>query len=74
MPTVEDLQVIKKYYMLDEIYTFKELKPYLYSEFNLDLNKNYEFLVRGLPISDTSSINELFQAYMPNESLTIREI
>ncbi len=73
MPTIKDLENILENWMLGPDSTFKELKTYLFSEFNLNRSKDYEFLVRGLPIDENMKMDQIFKMYMPIEAIIVKE-
>ncbi len=73
MPTIKDLENILENWMLEPSATFKELKTYLFSEFNLNRSKDYEFLVRGLPIEENMKMSQILKMYMPIEAVMVKE-
>ncbi|MFX1259728.1 MAG: hypothetical protein ACFFAN_17890 [Promethearchaeota archaeon] len=76
MVNIKDIANLLEDYMLDTDIEFRELKPYLYSEFKWDVDplKPSHFMIRGIPISDDIKVNELLKSHMPEEVIILKEI
>ena len=75
MVSIKDIEKLLEDFMLEPDVKFGELKPYLLSEFewNVDPLKS-QFLVRGLPISSDISVSEMLKKYLPNETIVLKLI
>ena len=73
---MKDIEKLLEDFMLSPDNKFGELKPYLLSEFewNVDPLKNFQFFVRGLPISDDEIVADILKKHMPNETIVLKEI
>jgi len=76
MVAVKDIEKILEDYMLSPDIKFSELRPYLLNEFewDVDLLKKSQFMIRGIFIKDDMIVNELLKAYLPMETLVLKEI
>ena len=75
MVNMKDIEKLIEDFMLEPDVKFGELKTYLVSEFewNADPLKS-QFFVRGLPISDDTSVSEMLKKHLPNEIIVLKEI
>lgn len=75
MVNVKDLEKLLEDYMLESDITFKELKPYILNEYewNIDRMKKLDFLIRGKVVPDDLKLRDLFKAYLPIETLVVKE-
>ena len=75
MVSIKDIEKLLEDFMLEPDVKFGELKPYLLSEFewNVDPLKS-QFMVRGLPISDDKIVGDLLKSHMPNETIVLKLI
>jgi hypothetical protein len=75
MVSVADIEKLIDEFMLDKSITFKELKPYLLSEFEwkTESGKKYEFLIRNMPLPDDETVLEYLKKFLPVEVLLYRE-
>jgi len=75
MVSIKDIEKLLEDFMLEPDVKFGELKPYLLSEFewNVDPLKS-QFLIRGLPISNDISVSEMLKKYLPNETIVLKLI
>ena len=76
MANVKDIEKILEDYMLSPDIKFSELRPYLINEFEWDVDplKKSQFMIRGIVIKDDMIVNELLKAYLPMETLVLKEI
>ncbi len=76
MVNVKDIENVLETYMLSPDVKFSELKPYLTSEFewNVDQLKETQFMIRGIVIEDDMIISELLKTYLPMETIILKEI
>ncbi len=76
MVNMKDIEKLAEDYMLEPDAKFSELKPYLLSEFewNVDPQKQSYFLIRGRPIPDDKTIGGILKSHMPNETIVLKEI
>ncbi len=76
MANVKDIEKILEDYMLSPDIKFSELRPYLLNEFewDVDLLKKSQFMIRGIVIKDDMIVSELLKAYLPMETLVLKEI
>ncbi len=76
MVNVKDIENVLETYMLSPDVKFSELKPYLTSEFewNVDQLNETQFMIRGIVIEDDMIISELLKTYLPMETIILREI
>ena len=75
MVNMKDIEKLMEDFMLDPDVKFGELKTYLLSEFEWNVDpQNSKFYVRGLPISDDSSVSEMLQKHLPNEIIVLKEV
>ena len=76
MPTVEDIKKLLEDFMLDSDIPFRELKPYLLSEFewdNIDKALNFQFLIRNIPIEDNMIVSDILKSYLPVEKIIAQQ-
>ncbi len=75
MVSVQDIEKLIEDFMLEKDITFKELKPYLLSEFewNIESGKNYEFMIRNMALPDDEKVLEFLKKFMPIEALLYRQ-
>ena len=73
---MKDIAKLVEDFMLEDDEKFKDLKPYLLSEFNWNIDplKSSQFMIRGMPVSDDISIEELLKKYLPEEVIILKEI
>lgn len=76
MVSIKDIEKLLEDFMLEPDVKFGELKPYLLSEFewNVDPMKKTQFMIRGLPISDDKIVDDLLKSHMPNETIVLKLI
>ena len=76
MVTVKDIEKVLEDYLLTPDITFKELRPYLLSEFewNVDPLKKSQFMIRGIGIKEDMIVGELLKTYLPMETIVLKEI
>ncbi len=76
MVSVKDIQKLLENYMLEPEIPFKDLKPYLLSEFDWKVNplKKSQFMIRGLPISDEKLVSDILKSYLPTEVIILKDI
>jgi hypothetical protein len=76
MVAVKDIEKILEDYMLSPDIKFSELRPYLLNEFEWDVDplKKSQFMIRGIVIKDDMIVSELLKAYLPMETLVLKEI
>lgn len=76
MANVKDIEKILEDYMLSLDIKFSELRPYLLNEFEWDVDplKKSQFMIRGIVIKDDMIVSELLKAYLPMETLVLKEI
>ena len=76
MVNMKDIEKLAEDYMLDPDAKFSELKPYLLSEFewNVDPLKQSYFLIRGRSVPDEKTIGEILKSHMPNETIVLKEM
>ena len=76
MVAVKDIEKILEDYMLSLDIKFSELRPYLLNEFEWDVHplKKSQFMIRGIVIKDDMIVSELLKAYLPMETLVLKEI
>ena len=72
---MKDIEKLIEDFMLEPDVKFGELKTYLVSEFewNADPLKS-QFFVRGLPISDDTSVSEMLKKHLANEIIILKEV
>ena len=75
MVNMKDIEKLIEDFMLEPDVKFGELKTYLVSEFewNADPLKS-QFFVRGLPISDDTSVSEMLKKHLANEIIILKEV
>lgn len=76
MVTVKDIkQVLEDYLMTPDI-PFRELRPYILSEFKWDVDplKKSQFMIRGIGIKDDMIVEELLKTYLPMETIVLKEV
>jgi len=75
MVQVKDIEKLIDDFMLDKDITFKELKPYLLSEFEWKVvsGKKYEFMIRNMPLPDDEKVLEHLKKFLPMEVLLYKE-
>ena len=75
MVSVADIEKLVDEFMLDKDITFKELKPYLLSEFEwkTEPGKKYEFTIRMIPLPDDEKVLNYLKKFMPMEVLLYKE-
>ena len=75
MVNMKDIEKLIEDFMLEPDVKFGELKTYLLSEFewNADPLKS-QFFVRGLPISDDTSVSEMLKKHLANEIIILKEV
>ena len=76
MVTVKDIEKVLEDYLMSPDITFGELRPYLLSEFewNVDPLKKSQFMIRGIGIKDDMIVREILKAYLPMETIVLKEI
>jgi hypothetical protein len=76
MVTVKDIQKVLEDYLLTPDIKFSELRPYLLSEFNWDVDplKKSQFMIRGIAIKDDMIVDEILKTYLPMETIVLQEI
>jgi hypothetical protein len=76
MVIVKDIEKILEDYMIEPEATFKEIKRYLLTEFewNVDPLKKSQFMIRGIPIKDETKISDIFKRYLPEEMILLKEV
>ena len=76
MANVKVIEKILEDYMLSPDIKFSELRPYLLNEFEWDVDplKKSQFMIRGIVISDDMIVSKLLKAYLPMETLVLKEI
>jgi hypothetical protein len=76
MVNVKDIQKLLENYMLEPEIPFKDLKPYLLSEFDWKVNpiKKSQFMIRGLPILDDRLVSDILKSFLPNETIILKLI
>jgi hypothetical protein len=75
MVSVSDIEKLIEEFMLDKDITFKAIKPYLLSEFEwkTEPGKQYEFLIRNMPLPDDEKVVDYLKKFLPVEVLLYRE-
>jgi len=63
-------------YMIELDDKFIEIKRYLLSEFDWDVDplKKSQFMIRGIPIKDDIKLSEILKSYLPEEVVILKEI
>lgn len=75
MVSIKDIEKLLEDFMLEPDVKFGELKPYLLSEFEWNVDPlQSQFMVRGLPISDDKIVGDLLKSHMPNETIVLKLI
>ncbi|MBD3254746.1 MAG: hypothetical protein GF383_06615 [Candidatus Lokiarchaeota archaeon] len=76
MVKVKDIKNILEEYMLDADAKFSEIKPYLRSSFDWEIDplKNNEFMIRGIIIDDNKKVSEILESHLPEESIVYKEV
>ena len=70
MVSIKDIEKLLEDFMLEPDVKFGELKPYLLSEFEWNVDPlNSQFMVRGLPIPNDSWVVRLHAAPRPARKL-----
>jgi len=76
MVTVKDLEQVLEDYLMTPDISFRELRPYLLSEFKWDVDplKKSQFMIRGIGIKDDMIVDELLKTYLPMETIVLKEL
>jgi hypothetical protein len=76
MVNMKDIEKLVEDFMLELDAKFSELKPYLLSEFewNVDPAKQSYFLIRGRPIPEDKTIGDILKSHMSNETIVLKEM
>ncbi len=76
MVKVKDIEKVMDDYMIEPDDKFFEIKRYLISEFDWNVNplKESQFMIRGIPIKDDMKLSEILKSYLPEEVVTLKEI
>jgi hypothetical protein len=76
MVQVKDIERIMDDYMVDPDDKFIEIKRYLLSEFewNVDPLKKSQFIIRGIPIEDDREVGDILKSFLPDEVISLKEI
>ena len=76
MVKVKDIEKLMDDYMIELDDKFIEIKRYLLSEFDWDVDplKKSQFMIRGIPIEDDRKLSEILNAFLPEEVITLKEI
>ena len=73
---VKDIEKVMDDYLIEPDDKFIEVKRYLLSEFEWDVDplKKSQFMIRGIPIKDDMQLREILKSYLPEEAVTLKEI
>ncbi|MHA1254379.1 MAG: hypothetical protein ACTSPS_02145 [Promethearchaeota archaeon] len=76
MVTVKDIEQVLEDYLMTPDIPFRELRPYLLSEFKWDVDplKKSQFMIRGIGIKDDMIVDELLKTYLPMETIVLKEL
>lgn len=76
MVKVKDIEKVMDDYLIEPDDKFIEIKRYLLSEFDWDVDplKKSQFMIRGIPIKDDMQLREILKSYLPEEVVTLKEI
>lgn len=76
MVNVKDLEKLMDDYMIDSDEIFLHIKRYLLTEFDwkIDPMKRSQFQIRGIPIEDNRKLSDIFNSFLPEEIITLKEI
>lgn len=76
MVKVKDIEKLMDDFMIEPEEKFIDLKRYLLSEFewNADPLKKSQFMIRGIPIEDDIKLEDLLNAYLPDEIVVLKEV
>ncbi|MFX1311328.1 MAG: hypothetical protein ACFFHD_01780 [Promethearchaeota archaeon] len=76
MVKVKDIEKLMEEFMFEPDDTFMEIKRYLLSEFDWDVDplKKSQFMIRGIPIEDDQKLSEILKSFLPEELLILKEI
>jgi len=76
MVKVKDIEKLMDDLMIEPDDKFIDLKRYLLSEFewNVDPLKKSQFLIRGIPIEDSMKLGDLLKTYLPEEMVVLKEV
>ena len=76
MVNMTDIEKLIEDFMIERDAKFDELKPYLLNEFewNIDTSKQTYFLIRGRPISEDKTIDQILKSHLPNETIVLKEM
>ena len=76
MVKVKDIEKLMDDYMIELDDRFIEIKRYLLSEFDWNVNplKKSQFMIRGIPIEDNRKLSDILNAFLPEEIITLKEI
>ena len=74
MVNMTDIEKLIEDFMIERDAKFGELKQYLLSEFewNVDPSKPSKFLIRGRPVSEEKTIDDILKSHLPNETLILK--
>ncbi len=76
MVTVKDIKVLMDDFFIEREEEFREIKRYLLSEFNwnVDKSKNTQFVIRGIPIEDNRLLSDVLGSFLPEEVILLKEL
>jgi len=76
MVNVRDIEKLMDDFMIESNEKFIELRRYLLSEFDWDVDpmKKTQFMIRGIPIKDDMILGDILKNYLPEEVITLKEI
>ncbi len=76
MVKVKDIEKLMDDYMIELDDKFIDLKRYLLSEFdwNVDPTKKSQFMIRGIPIEDDMKLGDILKSYLPDEVIILKQI
>ena len=74
MVNVKDLEKLMDDFMVEPSEKFIEIKRYLLSEFEWDVDplKKSTFSIRGIPIEDDRTLEDILRSFLPEEIIILK--
>ncbi|MHA1915821.1 MAG: hypothetical protein ACW986_11935 [Promethearchaeota archaeon] len=74
MVNVRDLEKLMDDFMVEPGEKFIEIKRYLLSEFEWDIDplKKSQFSIRGIPLEDDRKLEDILKAFLPEEIIILK--
>ena len=74
MVNVKDLEKLIDDFMVEPSEKFIEIKRYLLSEFEWDVDplKKSTFSIRGIPIEDDRTLEDILRSFLPEEIIILK--